>query len=104
MRSGLPSGSGSRWPSVNSGSNAALMAYPSPASSAMACLRKVREHASHGCPSGRTRSDAIAAAPGAYGSGTNVRGSGMMRTSPTGPMPSTGWRWSSMFIAIIATV
>ena len=70
----------------------------------MACLRKVRAHASHGCPSGRTRSDAIAAAPGAYGSGTKVCGSGTMRTSPTGPMPSTGCRWSSMFIAIIATV
>ena len=70
----------------------------------MACLRNVRAHASHGCPSGRTRSEAIAAAPGAYGSGTNVRGSGLIRTSPTGPMPSTGWRWSSMFIAIIATV
>ena len=27
-----------------------------------------------------------------------------MRTSPTGPIPSTGASWSSMFIACIATV
>ena len=46
----------------------------------------------------------MAAAPGAYGSSTNVAGSGTMRTSPTGPMPSTGCRWSSMDMAIIATV
>jgi len=50
-----------------------------------------------------TWSASIAPAPGAYGSGTNVAGSGMMRTSPTGPMPSTGWRWSSMDMAIMAT-
>ncbi len=28
----------------------------------------------------------------------------MIRTSPTGPIPSTGWRWSSIDIAIMATV
>ena len=27
-----------------------------------------------------------------------------MRTSPTGPMPATGWSWSSEFIACMATV
>ena len=31
-------------------------------------------------------------------------GSGRMRTSPTGPIPSTGCRESSMDMAIIATV
>ena len=41
---------------------------------------------------------------GLAGSGTNVAGSGRMRTSPTGPMPSTGCRWSSIDMAIMATV
>ena len=70
----------------------------------MACLRNVREQPSQGSPPGWTRSDSIAPAPGAYGRATNVDGSGMMRTSPTGPIPSTGCRESSMDMAIIATV
>ena len=60
-----PAGEDSRRPRVNSGSKAASIAYPSPASSAMACLRNVRGHASHADPSGRTRSASMAAAPGA---------------------------------------
>ena len=70
----------------------------------MARLRNVRAHASHGEPSGLTRSASMAPAPGAYGSATNVPGSGTIRTSPTGPIPATGCSWSSMDIAIIATV
>ena len=42
--------------------------------------------------------------PARTGARRSVLGSGTMRTSPTGPMPSTGWRVSSMDIAIIATV
>src|SRR5712691_6205491 len=41
---------------------------------------------------------------GAYGSTRNVSGSGTSRISPTGPIPSTGCSWSSVFIACIATV
>ncbi len=46
----------------------------------------------------------MAAAPGAYGSVTNVSGSGLIRTSPTGPIPSTGDSSSTIDIAIIARV
>ncbi len=60
-----PPGEDSRRPTVNSGSNAACIPYPSSASSAMACLRKVRGHASHGDPSGLTRSASMTPAPGA---------------------------------------
>jgi hypothetical protein len=70
----------------------------------MACLRKVREQPSQGSPPGWTRSASIAPAPGAYGRVTYVAGSGLIRTSPTGPIPSTGCSESSMDMAIIATV
>jgi hypothetical protein len=33
-----------------------------------------------------------------------VSGSGTILTSPTGPIPATGCSWSSMDIAIMATV
>ena len=33
-----------------------------------------------------------------------MSGSGTIRTSPTGPIPATGCSWSSMDMAIIATV
>ena len=33
-----------------------------------------------------------------------MSGSGTILTSPTGPIPATGCSWSSMDIAIIATV
>jgi hypothetical protein len=46
----------------------------------------------------------IALAPSAYGGTTNDAGSGTSRTSPTGPVPSTGWSWSSMVMACIARV
>ncbi len=90
---------------MNSGSNAAVdhVAFGQVAAR-MACLRKVREQPSQGSPPGWTRSDSIAPAPGAYGRATNVDGSGRMRTSPTGPIPATGCKWSSMDMAIMATV
>ena len=50
------------------------------------------------------RSTTIAPVRGAYGSTRNVSTSGTRRISPTGPIPSTGWSWSSAFIACIATV
>ena len=66
--------------------------------------RKSRGQAGYGAPSRLTWSTSIAADRGAYGSTVNVDGSGTRRISPTGPIPSTGWNWSSEFIACIAFV
>ena len=49
-----------------------------------------------------TWSTSSAPVRGAYGSTRNVSRSGTSRISPTGPIPSTGWSWSSPFIACIA--
>src|SRR6266508_6876134 len=45
----------------------------------------------------------MAAECGAYGRIRSVEGSGTSRTSPTGPIPSTGWSWSRELMACMAT-
>ena len=65
-------------------------------------FRNERGHCGAGSPSSVTWSTSSAPVRGAYGRTRNVSRSGTSRISPTGPIPSTGWSWSSPLIACIA--
>ena len=90
--------------SENSFSTAQRNSIPCSAKRAIMRARNWRGQASYGSRSRRTWSTSITADRGAYGITVNVAGSGTRRISPTGPIPSTAWSWSSEFIACIATV
>src|SRR3954470_23472536 len=94
----------SRVARANSFSNATSSRAPRSASRSAIRLRKPRWSTGATAPSSVSWSTSIAPVFGAYGSTRNVSGSGTRRISPTGPMAGTGWRWSSPFIACIATV